>query len=310
MFCRQSMRTTGYKFQIERKSKVIMKRLLILVCLFLVGCASTIQPTEVKSQQNETSSPSPTILPSLVPSETATSTKAITQTPTPIPTITPDPRLSRGVEYLVENPIYCAKPCLWGVIPGLTKIDDATTVFRRLGMDFSSGTPEYFSTSYQMKDGLQGSILFTTSKEIVSSIRYTLSGFYEIRDRSKWSVYFPSSIIKEFGRPTRINYFMDQPHDPPFWVDKYTFDLIFFYEDKGFIAAYEMGMVYSKDGFIFICPDDIDFKFIDMWYGDYPEHAPFPDPSASIEKVLGIKLDEFVNSLTSNSKSCFKIRQN
>ena len=83
----------------------------------------------------------PTIQPPVITvTKPATQTELVSQpTDTPSPTITLTPfdtlapiQVTETLQPLVKDPMNCAVPCFWGIIPGKTSLEEARTFFRKL----------------------------------------------------------------------------------------------------------------------------------------------------------------------------------
>lgn len=291
------------------------KRTLLLFFVFvLAGCAQvnpTIEPTQ------KVQLPSPTKLPE-TNTVAPTSTQAPTVTETPSPTTTQTPRATLGPENvketmqpLLQDPLNCAIPCFMGITPGKTSLDDAKAFFgplgliHREGIDPYSGT-EFYSVGYDANIGRTSGVIFTILNNLVNSIEITPE-IIEQKEGSprEWIAYSPEILIKKFGKPSRV----------VFWIDggpQFTTIMIMYFDESNLIVYYS-GVDKFSPGNLFsprLCPLTAPFDYVRLWIGENPPHPPMFD-TVPLEKATSLTLEQFTQlMLGTPQNACFTINDN
>lgn len=267
--------------------------------------------------------------------DTALAAQSATFAPISFPTQTPLPTLSpiqvaEIIRGLYTNNSDCQLPCLWGISPGETTIQDVYHRFSQIGS---------FRDITRPVDALP-TIAFTTSppRDLIS-----------VYDDDKWSILMRAendvvigfvagvSLIKEFSAPslaTFLTYF-GKPEEirvriiESMLIDENPdYEVALYYPTKGIFIRWrdESGFVVSqteKNIMVMICPQYMPTE-ADTLKGSYPpffylfspnENMPFneiiethlsEDPSGSYQPLEKTNIEEFYTMyLDSANENCF-----
>lgn len=274
---------------------------LILACAF-AGCDSpgspvipSAIPTTPNSQPDlaltptgtETIVPTPTAqLPSVTPSPT--------NTPTPLDTLQPE-IVEQTLQPLFREPLDCAAPCFWGIIPQKTTRDEARIFFNHLGLesdilsDQEKGSDTFFDRmKYESITGLRSLILLYGNKNLIGSINVRMSvSNQDQASRVEWRAYSPETLIKRYGNPSRIDFSLTLGPD-----NSYLYGMVLYFDANSMIVEYFGGA--SAPGFPYshrICPLTAPFEHVWIWFGENPRYPPLP--GLEIEKVSSLDVDQF-----------------
>lgn len=250
--------------------------------LIMSGCTSENNPTSIML-------PSPTSLPKLslqtpnTPTPTKTSLVTVTSTPATLFTPTKMPTLTiinarKLITSLSSDNGNCQFPCLWGFIPGESKIIDFKNFSYQFGniksgssyTDFTwFGDVGGISFGYLIDDGeIFGSLAHrgTTSIEYLS---LDLHGYNKkFGDNlnpleKEFNYYLMYQILLNYGPPEQIlvGPFPEEPDRPNDWT---PFNLFLFYPHKGFSVEYIMTKQLFKEYFTG-CPTQVREIIVTTW---------------------------------------------
>lgn len=200
-----------------------------------------------------------TLIPSNSPITTLLSTRAPNPTPnlpwTPLPTLDKESS-SRKITELLETNDGCQLPCFWGIVPGQTTWQDARqkleTFASEIKLDGSAGNityngNDYFMEYYQVKYKVPGTTSNGNLRFLIwDSIVTRISVDREATTRR----YTLSELLTQYKKPSRI--FVHAQYDAP--ESPVPFDLILYYPEQRFLAAYLLGAVRDQ-GYLKSCPD-------------------------------------------------------
>lgn len=281
-----------------------MKRLTWLLILTLVACgpATVVTPTV-------TASPSSTLM-----TPTATSaTKPAPQTPTATLTLTPPIPLSpeeakATIQALLREPMDCAAPCFWGIVPGQTTFGEARNIFTQLGGIQHSNTA-YADPAYEGRrldrmefDFLSLLISLTTQNDIVVNLQVKITPEEQKAGiEREWLAYSPEKLIKRYGTPSEVLLKVE-------WGPRSFFDMVIYYDEFDLIVEYAgHDIIPRKIGSPEVCLLTAQFEMVWLWMGKNPIYPPLP--GVSVEKATGMTVEEFSKLMTGDSdKACFIVK--
>lgn len=307
-----------------QKSLVIFLELILVFAL--VGCGSTGSPT-IPTRSVELLSPTffpPTAisLPNLM--GTPTSTETIAPTPTvQLPSVTPSPKntptpldtlqpevVELTLQPLFREPLDCAAPCFWGIIPQKTTLDEANLFFNHLGFKSNSGIDkekgqDYFfdTTRYESSNGLSSRISLYGYKNLVETIWIQISvPNQDQASRKEWLAYSPETLIKRYGNPSQVYFLLAIGPDTSF-----LYEMLLYFDENSMIVKYighgsAPSLPYSPR----ICPLTAPFENVWIWLGDNPRYPP--RPGLDVEKATSLTIDQFSQLMLGNPQNaCFNL---
>lgn len=239
----------------------------------------------------------PTPTPILIPIETATLT----------PPATLDPEQAKEIiRTFLQEPIGCPTPCFLGIIPEQTTLDEVKNVFAHLGLPIWHNTFEnrelYGFREYKFNDGLSISPTLIIQNEVVESLRILLHPEKQQAEISRnWLAYSPETLIKKYGSPSKVNFFVGRGPNPLYLIDIYfdNVDLIIHYD------SYEI--YFDKP----ICPLTDQMNDVRIWLGKNPMYPPnYQDAEViPLEKATTLTMEEFSKLMTGDiNKACFNLK--
>jgi hypothetical protein len=119
---------------------------VIFLLNLLAGCSNPAQPTmqftPPARASSSTITPSKSPIPyssqtpmmEITPLPSATFTLPPTATCTPYPPTLEPGQVEQAIEELMQRNGDCSQPCFWGIIPGVTSVDKAKSIFALLGI--------------------------------------------------------------------------------------------------------------------------------------------------------------------------------
>jgi hypothetical protein len=295
-------------------------RLLLFISLIilLTACgpapAATSAPTRQVTQIPSTtiptisiSFPTPTGIVSL-PSDTPSPTI----TPTPLATLEPT-QVWETLQPLIKEPMNCAVPCFWGIIPGKTSLDEARSFFSHLGFTPFEGmdrnTPSsgmyFYTISYDSGSGYPSSVTLYASNNLVEDIVVD-PDIPKPKEGSprEWIAYSPETLIKRYGSPSRVVFAgasQGLAGSPPV----IGIDMIMYFDTSDLIVNYS-GVGMTPNSF---CPLTAPFDFVRLWIGSYPPEAP-SFQTMPLEEATSLTMDQFTQLMTGDpKKACFKLKE-
>jgi hypothetical protein len=317
-----------------------MKRLywLSLLLISILALAGCIPPAErIFHPTSEVQFPSPMTPPvseTLIPSVTATLTLAITDTATPTPTVrapfvthtltaTPTPvntlapeKVTATLQPLYHFPLNCdATPCFWGVIPEQTHFDDVRVQFGSLGFTPFEGTDQYtgryfYTIEFASNNGLHSYVTFYISNNIIKNIKVS-TGNSELKKVSpqEWIGYSPQTLIKQFGKPSRVAFGIGWGGYNP------TIAMIMYFDSSNLIVYYSaINVVFDQPDSVRFCPLRIPFDSVRLWIGgDWSPYSssilpPTDDGIIPLEKATTVTLDQFTQLMLGDpQQACFRL---
>jgi hypothetical protein len=123
---------------------------------------------------------------------------------------------------------------------------------------------------------------------------------------SEWLAYSPETILKRYGKPSKIEFRVDYPHEPGAAPGSVWYDMIMYFDQLDFIVEYSQAP--SKEGkFIKACPINDAFLYgIGMWFGKDPNDPPIS--AIPLEDATGLTIDEFYELMVNgNPGTCINL---
>jgi hypothetical protein len=292
--------------------------LLLAIALLSSGCASSDLSQETASNTSSLPTETITLVPALTPTFTATQLSSptvilptSTSTPTPTPSSTPPPTLEPEqaeeiLRTLLQEPVDCAAPCFWGIIPGQTILDEAANIFTNLGLTvqgpFEYENKNFYDVEHRFESGLSISSNLTVQDGVVQNMRiYLTPEKNQPGIPREWLAYSPETLIKRYGLPTRITFFLGRTVNP-------THAMLIVFEDEKMIVQYSGSDIFSIKGNLHVCPLTAQVDNIRIWMGEDPVNPPFE--GVPLEEATTLSKEEFVKLLTGDpEKACFELRE-
>lgn len=297
------------------KSLILKFYLFFILAFVLSGCrpaVPTVQPTEVEQTSTLTLIPPTfTLKPTPIPSKTPTPLGTLEQQPSASPT----PTIAKTLVYplapekadeliktLLQEPVDCAAPCFWGIVPGETTTGEAVNNFNHLGIQTKTLTyqgQDFLNVDYDLDSKLSISVNLPIYNNKVENIVLTLVPNLQKPDITReWSAYSPDVLIKRYGIPSRVDFIADWGPGPFFAMQMYfdAMDLIVQYSGDNIIP--------SQKGSSQVCPVVASFDGIRLWMGQNPIYPP--GQGVPLENATSLTLDEFSTLMLGDpNRACF-----
>ncbi len=283
----------------------------LLLISIIVGCTiskPSIQPTSV-TQSSYSSIPSETFTPEHT--RTSTVTAKITSSPTPSSTLTQIVTLNpviaqETIQPLTRDPMNCAVPCFWGIIPGQTKFNDAKDFFTILGfipfegIDSYTGR-EFYTIEFTSSNGLETSVSLLPINKIVENIMITphISKLKAGNPR-EWIAYSQETLIRKFGKPSRVEIALD--YGPNFVIV-----MNMYFDETHILVRYSgYNMLPDRPDMPLVCPLVLPFDHVRLYLGKNPPNPP--SNGTPIEQATSITIDQFTQLMLGDpQKACFVV---
>lgn len=235
--------------------------------VFLGGCI--IQPNATQVHVTATNIP-----PTAIPSEIVIP-----------PTFTSDTAIQLLKSKLADNGS-CSLPCIWGITPGETTLDDLKFFINNFG---DNDMPGVYYSSPSIYENLGGLGIGVWENDTRISYRFDYRGTDSIEylrlsaeayivsgneiDQSAFVApdqlseafhyYTPQRILTNYGKPDQIILapFPDMPERPSLWV---PFSLVLFYKEKGILIEYVAPKNITAEGFEF-CASQLAYISVFTW---------------------------------------------
>jgi hypothetical protein len=298
-----------------------MKKLQVLLLLFILVSCSSNQPISPTSEGPPTFKASPTRTP-LPPTQTPepTSTSVPTRTPvwTPLPTFPP----KEGMETLeswIQGTFDCLLPCWGGIIPGKTHWQKTIQVLGQLSGVARVNISDNIICDFGKCNGVAWSLYPETLAE---GVFYTESPpdlvhliHIKLQNAGTQKTYLLGhigllEILSSYGTPAMILFF-SQPSLP---AEKFI-ELTLVYPEKQFIIKY-LKKAELSEGNVVSCGQDTNIELIIL---DNPEQlaslyaiATAPETKElhvdagrkSVEEATGMTIDAFYQTFTQRNAPC------
>lgn len=277
--------------------------ILIALTLFLSACAQNNSTVDVSQKTLTPALPTATI----EPSATITPLPTSTSQPTPTITLTLPATLEpvhakEAIQKLLQEPIDCAAPCFWGIVPGRTTLGEATNIFTYLGLQLKYVNTlrgsEFYENQYDFSDGLSVSSNYQIQDGIVKSTRVYISPEKQKEGISReWLAYSPETLINRYGSPSKVDLFLGRGSLTSFMMDVY-------FDDVDLVVRYYIFDLRTK---IQVCPLTDQFEAVQMWLG---KNSSLSTPDAvPLENGTSLTMGKFSELMTGDpNKACFNIK--
>lgn len=276
--------------------------ILIALTLFLSACAPNNPTIDAGLKTSTPVLPTATIEPSatITPLPTSTSQPTPTITLTPPATLEPE-QAKETIQRLLQEPIDCAAPCFWGITPEKTTLSEAKNIFTRLGFQMTSKTYQnkyLHGVAYDFDDGLSIIITLTVQGRIVMDSRVDIKPeIKKLGATREWLAYSPETLIKRYGVPSRIDFFVDRGPNPSYQMGMYfdAVNLFILYN------SYDLGLNLQA------CPISGQIDSIYLSMGKNPQYLP--SDWVPLEKATSMTIGEFSKLMVENpEKACFNLK--
>jgi hypothetical protein len=300
--------------------------ILVLLVLFTSCTISNRKPTATltfhptsKPFTQQSTETFPTFTPSAIPTMTRTPKPSSTVTIASIPSLEAD-LAEKEILNMIAGNDGCSSPCFWGIIPGITTINDAKKILLRLSLqldyDVNKANPEYYGFRWKSDHfSLWGEVV--RQDDLVKYIQVIVD-FSDCRRLGRdcdRTVYSPAFFLEKYGPPTKVTFFIGAIHDqeivngatptPEFPENFAWYDMVINYEPLNIIVAYYSAGFINYPG-LTICPLTDPFESVWIWLGKDPEYPPYE--GASIEEVTPLSIAEFSSLLLDQkSDACFPL---
>ena len=273
---------------------------LLLVVTLSVSCGPHVVAT---SQYTET----PTFIP-------VTPTLTITPTETEIPRSTQPatltPLQAEKIRTLLQEPIDCSAPCFWGITPQQTTFVEATNIFASLGLQpihtRTQDSQQFYAIQYHIEFALEITILFSIQDDIVKTLSAGINVPSEITIPRKWSAYSPETLIKRYGTPSRVEFYLTDIY-PNNGING---SMMMYFDNVDMIVLYNgTPENFLKDQKAFtLCPLNNGIYFVGIWVG---KEIRNPQPSLiPLEQATSLTLDDFAKLMLGDpNKACFDLKE-
>jgi len=275
--------------------------LLLVIALGLSGCLSAGSGT--LPTQTGTPIPSPTLVFSTA---TSTSTPTETSTATLPATLGPE-QAKETIRTLLQDSIDCESPCFWGIVIGRTTLEEAINIFAHLGLQLkhtnTRDNKDFYGVVYHSGNGLEVTPILTVQNNIVKSLDVGINDTSQEGTPRKWSAYSPETLIKRYGSPSRVDFFLGRVAPTP------THSMKMYFEKVELIVEYSGTNLLNVDlPKLEICPLTNQVEYIHIWMGDDPRYPPSLD--VPLEEATSLTMEEFSKLMTGDAKmACFNLKE-
>jgi len=274
--------------------------LFLIFVLAISGCMpneTTIKPTLTLIQL-----PSPTLIPS-----TFTPTPQPTQSLTLTPPATLEPEQAENtIKTLLRDPVDCKAPCFWGITPGQTTLDESKNSLAYLGLQIKSTTyqgKDFYGIRYDFHSGLSVMVTLTVQEELVENLRVDITPETQRAGIPReWSAYSPETLIKQYGTPSRVDFFLGEIGPP-------TYSMQMYFKEVDLIIQYiNFDHVVFESGQTHVCPLLDQYNSVRVWLGEDPQYPP--GAAVPLEEATSMTRDEFASLMMGNPDSaCFNLKK-
>jgi hypothetical protein len=278
-----------------------------VILLTLVGCNIQI-PSELPKS---TKIVSQTFVPSFFPIKTVSPSVCPTISTTVLATYNPT-QSTEVIQDFLKKGNDCQLPCFINIIPNQTTIDEAIGSIKQLGYNLekieSSNNDEFYTTNIGVENKkMSMNIRIWEEENIVKNIDVYINLYWlnELPDPKDWQALSIANILKIYGKPSNIGFFLNFPHEPGFPSNTAWYDVVINYENIDLTIIYSHGLTIASD-MIDICPATDQFESISIYLGRNPRYSP--GMGTPLQKVSSLNIEEFINLFSQSSEtSCILI---
>lgn len=277
---------------------IIYCSFLLVIASILSNCArvsSTAVPTHVEKPVAS--------LPPLSPTPTFTPTVAVTST---LPSTLESDIAKRTIGNLLQDFVDCEAPCFWGILPGKTTLRETTNTFAHLGLSLKYTTTldgkDFYAMNYNLDNGIEVSTVIAIQNNIVTSLDVGINDTSPEGTPRKWSAYSPETLIKRYGSPSRVDFFLGRVAPAP------THSMDLYFEEVKLIVEYIGNSLLNDGPQLEICPIANKVEHIHVWMGDDPQYPP--SLGVPLEEATPLTMEEFSNLMTGDpNNACFNLKE-
>lgn len=269
---------------------------LLISAMGLFGCAPIAPPiTPTKTATRPL--PPTTILPTLTSTPTLHPTKTTTLTP-PV-TLAPE-EAKATIKAFLQEPMDCAAPCFWDIIPEQTTLGEVVNIFTRLGLQINSTTQNkkrVYGVTYSSDSGFTSRVTVTIQSDVVQNLQVKLHPEkQQLGLQQEWSAYSPETLINRYGVPSKINFNVDRGEIP-------SYGMVLFFDANDLIVEYYS---YDLGPKLEVCPRIDQMASVWLWMGQDPQFPPLED--VPLEEATSMTIEEFSKLMLGNpQKACFNL---
>jgi hypothetical protein len=272
--------------------------LLLAIALGLSSCVpvgSTTMPIQTDTPIPSLTLFSPTSISTFTPIETSTAMLPATLEPE---------QAKETIRTLLQEPVDCESPCFWGIMSGHTTLEDAINIFTHLGLQLkhtnTRDNKEFYGVVYHLDNGLEVTPILTVQNDIIESVDMGINDTSQEGTPRKWSAYSPETLIKRYGSPSRVDFFLGSVAPTP------THSMKMYFEKVKLIVEYIGSNLLKAGPQLEICPLTNQVEYIHIWMGANPRNPPSLD--VPLEEATSLTMEEFSNLMTGGpKKACFNL---
>lgn len=276
--------------------------LLLVLGLTLFSCTPAGSTTSIPPTKDTYLPPQAFLSP------TFTFSPQLTPTVTIILPATLEPKQAKEtILTLLREPMDCDIPCFWGIIPGRTTFKEVMMTFAHLGLQLkyntTLGNKEYYELNYAVDSGLRVSPLLAIENNVVKNITvYITPEAQRAGIPREWSAYSPETLIKQYGPPSRVDFFLGEIGPP-------TYSMQVYFKEVDLIIQYiNIDHVVFESGQAYVCPLLDQYNSVRVWLGENPQSPP--GAAVPLEEATSMTLDEFASLMMGNpDQACFDLKK-
>jgi hypothetical protein len=285
---------------------------LIILLLGIFGCSSNSIETETqidptKAQVN--------IFPT-VTNDTPFLTPMAAETSSPGGTANATETAFAVRQLLLQND-YCGEaPCIFGITPAKTSLNEAAVIFSKLGNPLVKTTSlenldfyeSLFGPNSGLEPGLSFQVILTVKDQNIKNLRAGINLVnYANRTHDSWIAYSPENILSRYGAPSKVEFALSYPAESSLPNNTVRYDMILYFKSVDLIFEYSSKFLssFNKDtGLLYLCPLSDQFDNVSIWFGKDPVYPPIV--GLPLQKASTLSIDEFHDALVIK-KSCFDL---
>lgn len=273
----------------------------VLLCFLiqaLSGCSSfdsEIVPTSTEKPWTKTSTPTHLI-----------SVDLPTLTPLPVivqpATLRPD-QTNEFIKERLQYPIDCDAPCLWGIVPGKTTINEALNILSQLGLeskriDYAGLT--FHTTESRLDNGLSLTITLTDQDGMVQNLRFDILPEIQKKTVRQWLAYSPETLTNRYGLPSKVTFALD-------WGPRSYFEMDIYFDQADLIVEYiGHDVIPRQKAPAKICPLSSQYELVRIWMGKNPYQPPAK--GVLLPEATQLTVQEFAKLMSGPAElACFTI---
>jgi hypothetical protein len=290
--------------------------MLVAVIVLLLGCSTVVENLSTKMLN---APPSLTYrATSFIANETTNTNFSYIASQEAVPALTqteyPTLDFTQASKHIDDMMIFdekCQKPCILGIIPDITTLNEARGIFSHfqniLNFTHKIDNKYYYSTSISMNSGIRLRYTIIATDDIVRNIQLWISLLNYNGDPSirKWLAFSQINLMNLYGSPNSIDLYLNYPSEDPHPENLAWYTMNMHFESANLIVQYYDGKVTDGRN-IRLCPLIDQYGGVIVWLGKNPENAP--GKGISIREAATITEDQFLTMTRNNSQeACFNI---